>query len=60
MIYDIRGRCIRLLDDGKGPWRERYNFGEAAELLFQRSCDVYYDEDGDLAKPVGSVRRSDL
>ena len=35
LIYDVNNKCIRLLDDGSGEDpMERYNFGTAADLLF--------------------------
>lgn len=51
LIYDIAGRCVHLFDDGQLPKpRDRYDFGEAADLLF-RPCD-YDDDDGcDLLDP---------
>ena len=44
MIYDLKSRCIKLLDDGSGedPLK-KYNFGNAASYLF-RPC---VDEDGE-------------
>merc|ERR1719203_1172538 len=38
LIYNVRRRCISLLDDGND-----YNFGSAAEFLF-RPCELT-DED---------------
>lgn len=38
MIYDVKSRCIKLLDDGSGEdLVEKYNFGNAASYLF-RPC----------------------
>lgn len=44
MIYDLKSRCIKLLDDGTGedPLK-KYNFGNAASYLF-RPC---INEDGE-------------
>uniref|UniRef100_A0A0G4HZW5 Phosphoglycerate mutase n=1 Tax=Chromera velia CCMP2878 TaxID=1169474 RepID=A0A0G4HZW5_9ALVE len=38
LVYDIKRRCVRLLDDGLSPDPvERYNFGTAGDVLF-RPC----------------------
>jgi len=43
LIYDVKSKCIKLLDDGSDEnMLERYNFGKAAPYLF-RPCR---DEDG--------------
>jgi len=44
IIYDLKSRCIKLLDDGSGedPLK-KYNFGSAASYLF-RPC---INEDGE-------------
>ena len=45
MIYDLKSRCIKLLDDGSGDDPlEKYNFGNAADYLF-RPC---LDDDGNI------------
>jgi 2,3-bisphosphoglycerate-dependent phosphoglycerate mutase len=45
LIYDVRSKCVKLLDDGTGrDPLEVYNFGSAAEYLF-RPCE---NEDGSL------------
>lgn len=46
MIYDLKSRCIKLLDDGSGddPLK-KYSFGNAASYLF-RPC---INDDGDVA-----------
>jgi len=45
LIYDVRSKCVKLLDDrsGRDPL-EIYNFGDAAKYLF-RPCQ---NEDGSL------------
>mmetsp|Transcript_14207 Transcript_14207/g.34411 ORF Transcript_14207/g.34411 Transcript_14207/m.34411 type:complete len:148 (-) Transcript_14207:206-649(-) len=50
LIYDVKSRCIRLLDDGSGidDPLERYNFGSNGHLLFQ-PCETDYEEDEDAA-----------
>ena len=51
LIYDVRSKCIKLLDDGSGQDPlEVYNFGRAASFLF-RPCqneDGTSDEECDL------------
>ena len=43
LIYDVKSKCIKLLDDGTGKNPlEVYNFGKAASFLF-RPCQ---NEDG--------------
>ena len=43
LIYDIKSKCVKLLDDGTGrDPLEVYNFGSAAKYLF-RPCQ---NEDG--------------
>ena len=43
LIYDIRSKCVKLLDDGTGrDPLEVYNFGSSAKYLF-RPC---LNEDG--------------
>ena len=43
LIFDVKSKCIKLLDDGTGiDPLERYNFGSAANYLF-RPCE---NEDG--------------
>ena len=43
MIYDIKSKCLKLLDDGSGrDPLDVYNFGTAAKFLF-RPCQ---NEDG--------------
>lgn len=38
LIYDVKSKCIKLLDDGSGrDPLEEYNFGSAANYLF-RPC----------------------
>jgi 2,3-bisphosphoglycerate-dependent phosphoglycerate mutase len=45
IIYDVRSKCVKLLDDGTGrDPLEVYNFGSAAQYLF-RPCQ---NEDGTL------------
>ena len=45
LIYDIRSKCVKLLDDGTGrDPLEVYNFGSSAKYLF-RPCQ---NEDGSL------------
>lgn len=45
LIYDVKSRCVKLLDDGTGQDPlEKYNFGKAAKYLF-RPCQ---NEDGSL------------
>jgi len=45
LIYDVKHKCISLLDDetGKDPM-ELYNFGSAAQYLF-RPCELDEDDD---------------
>jgi hypothetical protein len=45
LIYDVKSKCVKLLDDGTGrnPL-EVYNFGKAASYLF-RPCT---DENGNI------------
>jgi hypothetical protein len=50
MIYDVKSRCLKLLDDGSGvdPLK-KYNFGPAAPYLFrEREPDAVADEQCDL------------
>jgi len=44
LIYDVRSKCIRLLDDGSGETDPlvRYNFGSNGHLLFQ-PCQLRQD-----------------
>lgn len=43
LIYDVKSKCVKLLDDGTGrDPLEVYNFGPAAKYLF-RPCQ---NEDG--------------
>ena len=52
MIFDVKGKCIKLLDDGSGENPlEKYNFGEAANYLF-RPCT---NEDGTLDEVIGKI-----
>lgn len=49
LIYDVRSKCIRLLDDpvgGEDDPLKRYNFGSNGHLLFQ-PCHVRYDSEND-------------
>lgn len=40
LVYDVRGRCITLLDEGNGQDpMERHDFGPAAKYLF-RACEI--------------------
>ena len=47
LVYNVKGKCITLLDDGSGKDpMELYDFGPAAKYLFQ-PCelgDAFYDE----------------
>mmetsp|Transcript_2822 Transcript_2822/g.3749 ORF Transcript_2822/g.3749 Transcript_2822/m.3749 type:complete len:928 (+) Transcript_2822:263-3046(+) len=56
IIYDLKSRCIKLLDDGSGEDPlEMYNFGNAASYLFrpcvnedgeeEEECDITYTSD---------------
>jgi len=40
LVYNVRGKCITLLDDGSGedPMK-KYDFGPAAEYLF-KPCEL--------------------
>jgi len=52
LIYDVKSKCIKLLDDGSGEDPlEKYNFGNAANYLFRpckdengedEECDITY------------------
>eukprot|EP00551_Chaetoceros_affinis_P005348 CAMPEP_0203662630 /NCGR_PEP_ID=MMETSP0090-20130426/529_1 /ASSEMBLY_ACC=CAM_ASM_001088 /TAXON_ID=426623 /ORGANISM="Chaetoceros affinis, Strain CCMP159" /LENGTH=786 /DNA_ID=CAMNT_0050525445 /DNA_START=40 /DNA_END=2400 /DNA_ORIENTATION=- len=45
LIYNVRRKCISLLDDGSGEDPlEKYDFGSAAKYLF-RPCEIDEDED---------------
>jgi 2,3-bisphosphoglycerate-dependent phosphoglycerate mutase len=45
LVYNVRRKCISLLDDGTGDDPlEKYNFGSAAQYLF-RPCEIDEDED---------------
>jgi hypothetical protein len=50
MIYDVKSRCLKLLDDGSGvDPLEKYNFGPAARYLFrERKAEEVEDELCDL------------
>jgi hypothetical protein len=50
MIYDVKSRCLKLLDDGSGvDPLEKYNFGPAAPFLFrEREPEEVEDELCDL------------
>lgn len=57
LIYDVRSKCIRLLDDPSSAEPDplkRYNFGSNGHLLFQ-PCQLRYDEEqeGDNAAQPG-------
>lgn len=56
MIYDLKSRCIKLLDDGSGddPLK-KYSFGNAASYLF-RPC---IDDDGDVSDDCDITFMSD-
>uniref|UniRef100_A0A7S0CGA8 phosphoglycerate mutase (2,3-diphosphoglycerate-dependent) n=1 Tax=Proboscia inermis TaxID=420281 RepID=A0A7S0CGA8_9STRA len=45
LIYDVKSRCIKLLDDGstEDPL-SKHNFGESADYLF-RPCLIDYDDE---------------
>jgi len=41
LIFDMKGKCLKLLDDGKEPSPyERYKFGKLKELLFTPQTDA--------------------
>jgi len=45
LVYDVKRKCISLLDDGSGEDPlEKYNFGSAAQYLF-RPCEIGDEED---------------
>jgi 2,3-bisphosphoglycerate-dependent phosphoglycerate mutase len=49
MIYDVKSRCLKLLDDGSGvDPLEKYNFGPAAPYLFREREPEVEDELCDL------------
>ena len=46
LVYDIRSKCIKLLDDGSGrDPLEVYNFGNAANYLFRPCTDENGEEE---------------
>ena len=50
LVYDVKRKCIRLLDDGSGvDPLERYNFGKGGDELLFKTCSVV-DEDTLLVK----------
>jgi hypothetical protein len=52
LVYDLRSKCIKLLDDGSGrDPLEIHNFGNAANYLFRPCTDEFGEEE---------VRRKDL
>lgn len=65
IIYDVKSRCIKLLDDGSGKDPlEVYNFGKAAEYLFrpcvnedgeEEECDITYMSDAVLSMSDSDV-----
>lgn len=57
LIYNVRRRCITLLDEGTGEDPlEKYSFGSAAQYLF-RPCEIT-DEDFDLMMQQGTRQKS--
>uniref|UniRef100_A0A0G4IA63 Phosphoglycerate mutase n=1 Tax=Chromera velia CCMP2878 TaxID=1169474 RepID=A0A0G4IA63_9ALVE len=55
LVYDIKKRCVRLLDDGLSPHPlERYDFGTAKDVLF-RPCGGEGDRESVCLDPV--IRR---
>ena len=43
LVYNVKGKCISLLDDGSGiDPMEKYDFGPAAKYLF-KPCELYDD-----------------
>ena len=50
LVYDVKRKCIRLLDDGSGvDPLETYNFGKGSDELLFKTCSVV-DEDTLLVK----------
>jgi hypothetical protein len=56
IIFDIKSKCVKLLDDGSGvDPLDKYNFGNAASYLFRpcsnedgspdEECDILYSTD---------------
>jgi hypothetical protein len=74
IIYDIKSKCVKLLDDGQGSPLERYNFGTAADYLFRpcakedgsldEECEITFDSESleltaaDLAT-IKAIKRKD-
>jgi len=55
IIFDLKSKCVKLLDDGTGNPLEKHNFGRAAEYLFRpcanedgspdEECDIRFDSE---------------
>jgi 2,3-bisphosphoglycerate-dependent phosphoglycerate mutase len=61
IIFDIKSRCVKLLDDGSGvDPLEKHNFGKAADYLFRpcqnedgtpdEECEIRFDSGVDLTE----------
>lgn len=47
LVYNVRRKCISLLDDGSGKDPlEVYDFGSAAQYLF-KPCEIFDDDFSD-------------
>ena len=58
LVFDLRKKCIKLLDDGKGgDLLSKYNFGSSPELLF-RPCDIGDDDEINGLMEVDAVLNS--
>jgi 2,3-bisphosphoglycerate-dependent phosphoglycerate mutase len=71
IIFDIKSRCVKLLDDGSGKDPlEVYNFGKAAGYLFRpcekedgsidEECDIRYASDKDFVMTADDLRAIEL
>lgn len=61
LIYDVKSKCIKLLDDGSGnDPLEVYNFGKAASYLFRPCKDENgEDEECDITYMAGGIFSED-
>merc|ERR1719445_991794 len=58
LIYNVRRKCISLLDDGTGTDpMETYNFGSAAQYLF-RPCEL--DEDDYTFESIQPIKEQQI
>ena len=60
MIYDVKSKCIKLLDDGSGrDPLEEYNFGSAANYLFRPCTNDAGEEEVSHTQRHGSLENAE-